>query len=80
MSENSNNISDELLSRCIKKDRNAQYLLYEKYSKKIFGVCLRYAKTILMPKTYYRKDLLRYLNISRTIVEKDHLMAGLEEL
>jgi RNA polymerase sigma-70 factor (ECF subfamily) len=44
MSENSNNISDELLSRCIKKDRNAQYLLYEKYSKKIFGVCLRYAK------------------------------------
>ncbi len=35
---------DELLSGCLQNNRKAQFYLYEKYSKKIFGVCLRYAK------------------------------------
>jgi len=35
---------DKLLSDCLKNDRNAQYMLYEKYSQQTFGVCLRYAK------------------------------------
>jgi RNA polymerase sigma-70 factor (ECF subfamily) len=35
---------ETLLSNCLQNDRNAQYKLYEKYSRKIFGVCLRYAK------------------------------------
>lgn len=35
---------DTLLSKCLQNDRNAQFYLYEKYSKSIFGVCLRYAK------------------------------------
>lgn len=42
--EAKNRLKDQLLTRCMQNDRNAQYLLYEKYSKKIFGVCLRYAK------------------------------------
>ncbi|RLD43472.1 MAG: hypothetical protein DRI86_09950 [Bacteroidetes bacterium] len=35
---------EELLSNCLQNDRNSQYKLYEKYSRKIFGVCMRYAK------------------------------------
>jgi len=44
MSEINISENNQLLSRCLQNDRHAQYLLYEKYSKKIFGVCLRYAK------------------------------------
>jgi len=44
MLEISNKKDDQLLSLCLKNDRHAQYRLYEKYSKKIFGICLRYAK------------------------------------
>ena len=36
---------NKLLSECLQNERSAQYKLYEKYSRKIFGVCLRYAKT-----------------------------------
>ena len=35
---------DTLLSRCLQNDRNAQFHFYEKYSKKVYGVCMRYAK------------------------------------
>ncbi|MFK5854957.1 MAG: RNA polymerase sigma factor [Bacteroidota bacterium] len=35
---------DKLLSNCLQNDRSAQFKLYEKYSGRIFGVCLRYAK------------------------------------
>lgn len=35
---------DVLIDRCLNNDRNAQFLFYEKYSKKVFGICLRYAK------------------------------------
>ena len=35
---------DKLISECLHNNRKAQFHLYENYSKKIFGVCLRYAK------------------------------------
>lgn len=41
---NINTTLDKLLSNCLQNDRKAQFHLYDKYSKKIFGVCLRYAK------------------------------------
>lgn len=34
----------ELISDCLKNNRSAQYKLYDRYSRKIYGVCLRYAK------------------------------------
>lgn len=36
---------NELIDGCIVNDRKAQKLLYEKYSRKMFGVCIRYAKS-----------------------------------
>jgi RNA polymerase sigma-70 factor (ECF subfamily) len=37
-------ITKDLVNKCIINDRNAQYLFYEKYSRKVYGICLRYAK------------------------------------
>ncbi|MDP2721601.1 MAG: RNA polymerase sigma factor [Bacteroidales bacterium] len=36
-----------LIERCLKKDRKAQYEFYEKYAPKLYGICLRYAKTVI---------------------------------
>jgi RNA polymerase sigma factor (sigma-70 family) len=36
---------NELIEGCLKNNRSAQKQLYEKYSRKMFGVCLRYAKS-----------------------------------
>lgn len=44
MEENCNKNTDLLIGRCLQNDRSAQFTLYELYSKKVFGVCLRYAK------------------------------------
>ncbi len=38
-------IEQELLQSCIKGDSKAQKLLYEKYSRVMFGICLRYSNT-----------------------------------
>lgn len=35
---------DHLIDQCLKNDRNAQFAFYEKYSKKVYGICMRYAK------------------------------------
>lgn len=38
------NSYQELIRNCIKQDRKAQELLYHTFSKKMYGVCLGYAK------------------------------------
>ncbi len=35
---------EELIKRCRKGDRAAQKLMFDKYSAKMFGVCMRYVK------------------------------------
>lgn len=39
-----NKTFNKLLADCLQNNSKAQYCLYNEYSKKIFGVCLRYAK------------------------------------
>jgi RNA polymerase sigma-70 factor (ECF subfamily) len=36
-----------LIEKCIANDRKAQYEFYNRYSPKLYGVCLRYAKTVI---------------------------------
>jgi RNA polymerase sigma-70 factor (ECF subfamily) len=36
--------NEQLIDKCLKKDRFAESILYKKYSAKLFGICLRYAK------------------------------------
>ncbi len=35
---------NELIERCLKKDRKAQKVLYEKYAAQMLGICKRYIK------------------------------------
>ena len=44
----------QLIEGCIKKDRKAQKVLYDKYSKRMMAVCLRYVKD-----TEEARDLLQ---------------------
>lgn len=37
------NIEEELIKRCLKRDRKAQKMLYDKYSSMMMGLCRRYA-------------------------------------
>jgi RNA polymerase sigma-70 factor (ECF subfamily) len=37
----------DIIDGCIREDRVAQRILYDKYSKKMLGVCFRYAKDIM---------------------------------
>lgn len=37
-------ITDKIIKGCIKGNRNDQKLLYQAYAKKMFSVCLRYAR------------------------------------
>jgi RNA polymerase sigma-70 factor (ECF subfamily) len=34
---------DDLIARCLKKDAAAEYQLYQRYARRMFGFCLRYA-------------------------------------
>jgi RNA polymerase sigma factor (sigma-70 family) len=34
----------QLISLCIEQDRQAQKMLYERFSKTLYGICLRYAR------------------------------------
>ena len=38
---------DELIKGCLQRDRNAQKLLYDTYSSKMYGLCYRYVKDVM---------------------------------
>lgn len=68
MNNQTNTASDDatLIKGCIKGKRDAQRQLYDKYARKMFGVCLRYSKDY-----HHAEDLLQegfvkvYRNISK---------------
>ena len=37
-------ILEELIKRCVERDRSAQEYLYRKYSSKLYGICLKYSR------------------------------------
>jgi RNA polymerase sigma-70 factor (ECF subfamily) len=37
--------NNDIIAGCVKKDRNAQKSLYEKFAAKMFGFCLRYSNS-----------------------------------
>ena len=39
------NSDEELIKGCIREDRTAQGMLYEKYANKMFAICMRYCTT-----------------------------------
>jgi len=55
---------NEIIKRCIKLDRQAQKLLYQKYSSVMFGICLRYASDRSEAQDVLQEGFLKiFLNI-----------------
>jgi RNA polymerase sigma-70 factor (ECF subfamily) len=49
----------QLLKDCLKGDVHAQKRLYEKYARKMFGVCLRYAGDQSMAEDFLQEGFIR---------------------
>ena len=49
----------QLLKDCLKGDVHAQKRLYEKYARKMFGVCLRYAGDQPMAEDFMQEGFIR---------------------
>ncbi len=52
----------ELVKGCIDGDRNSQELLYKRFSKKMFGVCLGYAKSHESAKDFLQESFIKIFN------------------
>lgn len=49
----------QLLKDCLAGKRQAQKLLYEKYARKMFGVCIRYASDQSMAEDFLQEGFIR---------------------
>jgi RNA polymerase sigma-70 factor (ECF subfamily) len=49
----------QLLKDCLAGKRHAQKLLYEKYARKMFGVCIRYASDQSMAEDFMQEGFIR---------------------
>lgn len=52
---------EELIKRCIKGEEKARSQLYELYSPKLWGVCLRYAKNQMSAEDIMQEGFIRIL-------------------
>jgi RNA polymerase sigma-70 factor (ECF subfamily) len=52
---------EELIRHLVKSDKNAQRELYERYSPKLWGVCLRYAKNQMSAEDIMQEGFLKIL-------------------
>ena len=56
----------DLIKKCITGDRKAQEMLYNKYSAKMFGVCLRYAKDKMEAEDMLQNGFIRVFQKMQT--------------
>ncbi len=54
----------ELVARCLKRDRKAQFELYEKYKVYLFGVCQRYARSEAEANDFLQEG---FINVFRSL-------------
>lgn len=60
----------QLLKDCLKGDVHAQKRLYEKYARKMFGVCLRYAGDQPMAEDFMQEGFIRvFANLKKYRME-----------
>lgn len=56
----------EILDRCIKGDRQAQEILYRSQSRKVKGICLRYARTVFEAEDILQEAFIKiFTNLSK---------------
>jgi RNA polymerase sigma-70 factor (ECF subfamily) len=49
----------ELITACLRQEPKAQEVFYERYKKKLIGVCLRYAKTAAEAEDIFQEGILK---------------------
>ncbi len=53
---------EELIQRCLNKDSRAQELLYQRLSRRLYGICLRYAGNEMEAEDILQEGFIRIFN------------------
>ena len=76
MSEQSASYSmtdEELVKACIQKSQNAQKVLFDKFSKKMMGICMRYAEDSLEAQDIVQDGFIKVFNSIETFQHEGSL-------
>ncbi len=72
--------NNEIIARCILKDRQAQKLLYEKYTAKMFGYCLRYSNNRADAQDLLQDGFIKVFDSISSLKETAHLEAWMSRI
>ncbi len=65
--------NNDIIAGCVKKDRNAQKSLYEKYAAKMFGFCLRYSNSRAAAQDLLQDGFIKVFDSIATLKEASQL-------
>jgi len=65
--------NNDIIAGCVKKDRNAQKSLYEKYAAKMFGFCLRYSNSRADAQDLLQDGFIKVFDSIATLKEASQL-------
>jgi len=63
----------QLLEKCLQNDRKAQNMLYKKYSARLFGTCLRYAKNYTDAEDILQESFIKIFKYLKDFRNEGHL-------
>jgi len=63
----------QLLEKCLQNDRKAQNMLYKKYSARLFGTCLRYAKNYTDAEDILQEGFIKIFKYLKDFRNEGHL-------
>ena len=65
--------NEQLLEKCLQNDRKAQNMLYKKYSARLFGTCLRYAKNYTDAEDILQESFIKIFKYLKDFRNEGHL-------
>ena len=65
--------NNDIIAGCVKKDRNAQKSLYEKFAAKMFGFCLRYSNSRADAQDLLQDGFIKVFDSIATLKEASQL-------
>jgi RNA polymerase sigma-70 factor (ECF subfamily) len=72
--------NNDIIAGCVKKDRNAQKSLYEKYAAKMFGFCLRYSNSRADAQDLLQDGFIKVFDSIATLKEASQLEGWMSRL
>lgn len=71
---------EELIQACIKRDSRAEQLLWDRYSPRLFGVCLRYCRTRAEAEEVLQEGFIKIFDRLRQFREKGSFEAWMRTI